>query len=372
MDEVRKVNALDQAIRELRMNIQPPWTLKKTTVRIFSDVYTYPIASDHQKLAFLSSSKDTDSFADQPRYVYTSIKDFIEDPTPRNVIAEVWDSGVKTLGVRNKTDDHLTSLTLDSAEDVSKYSTSDDAGTPVLDTVMFKSGNASIRVPITSSTGTATILDTFSSQLDTNYKRKYHFKWLYLDSAPTSIEMRLETDASNYLSSTVTTQFDGRAFAADDWNLIAMDLNTATVTGTIGAFTQERFILTGAGTGTYYFDASYLKGWILQDYRYYSSYNVLDGSTYQPYFAEDGATYNTSAYLLGDTLWHDVIVSRACSLLLADQKEEAIRNAVDEQHQIAYTRFIQDYPDLSPKITTNSYRFETDYRNNMGYDINFQ
>jgi len=57
LEESRKVNAIDFAIREFRMRIQPPWMLKKTTIRIFEDVLEYPTATDHAELAFLSSSK---------------------------------------------------------------------------------------------------------------------------------------------------------------------------------------------------------------------------------------------------------------------------------------------------------------------------
>ena len=81
-----------------------------------------------------------------------------------------------------------------------------------------------------------------------------------------------------------------------------MDLNTATPFGTNdGTFVDAVYVLNGAATGDYYFDAAYLRGWILEDFWYYSTQNVLDGSTYQDFFAPDGATYKSHMVSFCDT-----------------------------------------------------------------------
>jgi len=369
MSDVRKVNALDQAIREFRREYQPNWTLNKTTLRIFNNVLLYPTNSNHGRLALLSSAKDGVGFSEQPRYVNTSYKDFLENAEDRNQMAEVWENASKMLAIRNRTDAAMTDTKLNGGETLSEWAASGDAGTPVLDNVIFKTGNGSIRVPITNSTGSTTFTLTYTTSIaDTNYKRKYFFRWIYLDAAPTSITLRVRTDASNYLSSTVTAQHAGQTFVADDWNLLAIDLNTATETGTFaGTIASEVIILTGAPTGTYYLDASYLKGWILQEYRYYSKNNVLDGSTYQELFAPDSSTYSLTSYLLGDDIWNDVIQFEACGLLLADQKEQSIKDDLEAHRQRAWRALINEYPDFAPRIITQSYRFQDDYRKDMLY-----
>lgn len=363
-EEVLKVNAIDQAIRNLRRTIQPPWTLKKTTLRVFQNVLEYPKASDHARLAFLNDQKDL-GFNDHPRYVFTSIKDFYEDPTYRNSIAEIWNNGTRYLGVRNKSDDNLTSVTLDNAESVANYTTNGDAGIPVLDAVIFKEGNSSIRIPIINSTGSAVIANTFTTNNDTDYKRKYHFRWVYLDSAPTSVTLKIGSDSSNYLSSTVTTQFSGAPFVADDWNLLAFDMNT-TWTGTENtAFAWQQITLTGAATGTYYLDTSYMKGWTLEDYWYYSTNNKKTSAGVRgDYFAPDGATYDTTDVLLGDDgddIWADIIVYEAQTYLLSDAKEQELKNDAWSFRNKAMNDLMNEYPDMSPYITTNTFRFGTDY-----------
>ena len=368
MDEVRKVNAIDQAIRMFRQRNQPPWVSKKSTMRIFQDVFIYPLAPDHAQLEVLSDPNWNQDFFEQPRYIFTTLKDFIENPSYRNYIADIWVNGTRMLGVRNKTNRGLTSSLMDSAESVSGWSTSGDAGTPVLDRVIFITGNSSIRVPVVNSSNVATISSVFTGFFDSDYQRKYAFFWVYLDGVPTSITLRAGTSGSQYLESTVTTQFAGQPFIADDWNLVAIDLNLATDTGSFaGNFAYQAIILNGAPTGTYYVDASYLRGWALQDYWYYSTYNVLNGSTYQDFFAEDGATYDLSAVLLGETVWHEVILYEADLYLLSDQKESKIYQDVEKLRNEAWANLSGRYPDLSPYPMSETYRFGTEYPAELGW-----
>jgi len=368
MSEPRKVNAIDQSLRELRRKYQPAWTLKKTTLRVQKGVLLYPVNSNHGRLAFLSSSKDGD-FVDQPRFVFTSYKDFVEDSSYRNDLAEVWENGARMLAVRNITDTNMTSVKLTEAETASEYAGSDDAGTPALDNVLFKTGNGSIRVPVTNSAGVATIVHTLaSSATDTNYKRKYYQIWVYLPSAPTSIELRLRVDASNYLSKTVTTQHAGQEFVAGDWNLLSMDLNTATETGDVssGVFASEVVILNGAVTGNYHLDSSYLRGWTLLDYRFYSKNNVQNSSGVEKeLFTTDEASYDPTDLLIGPDIWSDVVLHKAARFLLADQKEESIKNEVAGYFEEAEQELYNQYPDLTPRQTTETYRFQDDYRKEM-------
>lgn len=370
MDQVLKVNAIDQAIRMLRMRNQFPWTQKKTTLRIFDSVYLYPPASDHEQLAMLDDPLGQDGdFGEHPRYVFTSLRDFLEDPDYRNSVAEIWQGGSRLLGVRNKTDVGLTSQLCDSASAASSWAGSGDAGTPVVDNVIFLTGTSSIRVPITFSSGTAIVTDTFQNAVSNpNWKRNYFFVNIYISgSLPSAITIKLAKDGSNYLTSpSITTQFAGQPLALNDWNTIAFDLNTATPTGTNdGTFTSATYTFTETANGTYYFDESFLRGWILQDYWYYSTYNVLNGTTYQDYFAPDSATYDVTSVLLGDTAWHDPVVYLACTFLLSDQKESKIFKDVNEAYDASYANLLRVYPDNTQPISTNVFRFGTDYQGEM-------
>lgn len=359
------VRDLDESIRTLKRTLVLPWSLQKGSLRVFPGVLEYPIASDHDELAFLDDVKNPSSYNDRPRFRFTSLKEFYENPDYRNDLAEIWDGGTRFLGVRY-TGSGASSV-LSDAEDATEWTGTGDAGTPVDDIVFYKFGNGSVKVPITSSSGSATIKNTFTGFSDVNYKKKYHFKWIYLDAVPTSIEMRFQVSDSVYLKTTITTQFSGQAFKADSWNLIAQDLNTATAVGTIttaSTWASEKVILTGASTGTYFFDKSELLEWSLMDYWYYSKYNVaLVGSTTanQEYFMNSSEVYSTDSSLVGDDEWADVVMYEAMLSALADKevKDSLMKSFADKNTQ-AWTNLIEKYPSMEPVMTMLNWRYSND------------
>lgn len=365
MAEEFKIRQLDYAIRKLRRQSTFPWNLIKGSLKVFDGVKEYPIVSGHDELAFLEKD-NIERYADSARFFNTDLKQFYQDVnSSRNLITEIWDGGTKLLGVNYK-ESSLGSKLLSNASVASEYTGSGDAGTPTKDTVTYKIGGSSISVPITSSAGTATIVNTITSFSDSKYKNKYHFRWIYLDAVPTSINIQLRTDASNYLSTDVTTQFSGQAFKADQWNLIAQDLNTATETGTFDStdIASEAVVLTGAGTGTYYLDDSNLREWTLLDYWYYSKYNIQteDETSVadQEYFYTTAGEYNVADKLIGDSEWIDVIMYDAMKRLVADIDNKNLYAAIMDERRVAWDDFFKKYPNLIPQMTSINYRFNND------------
>ena len=364
-EEQYKVRDLDEALRSLKRRMPLPWVLQKATLKVFDGVLEYPVASDHDELAFLDNEKK--AYGNKPRFRFTSIAEFYEDIDYRNDLAEIWDGNDRFLGIRYKTKDAVNVL-LNNAETASEWAPSGDATAVALDNVIYKEGNGSIKVFITSSSGTATIKNTLSSnQTDSSYKRKYHFKRVYLDAVPTSISLRYHIDASNYLETTgITTQFSGQALKADAWNLVAHDLNAATATGTIGTtptFTYEEIDLVGASTGTYYIDNSYVRQWDTLDYWYYSKYSVaLTGYTTgnQEYFFNSSGVYSTDSQLLGDLEWVDAVMYEACALSSTNKENSVLLKEFKEKRDEALARLSLKYPDLVPIIITHTWRFDTE------------
>ena len=360
------VRDLDEAIRTLRRMTRFPWVKQTSTIKVFDDVLEYPVASDHDELAFLDNPKNEGSFADRPRFRFTSHKEFLENINYRNDLAEIWEDGTLFLGIRYDSAGNGSTL-LDSAEEEDNYAVANDADSATEDSVTFKKGNKSIKVAITNSADVATVTITYpTAKSDSNYKKKYHFKLIYLDAVPTSIEMRLQTDGSNYLATTVTTQFSGKAFQADAWNLIAQDLNTATPTGTLDSdnIASEQFILNGAATGTYFFDESHLREWSLLDYHYYSVNNVaLIGSSVanQEFFMNASEVYSSDSNLVGEKEWVDVVMYDALETTLTDKENRFVLDEIKEKRDTAWDDLVAKYPSLEPVMVTNRYRFQTDY-----------
>lgn len=364
IEEQFKIRDLDMALRELKRDIEPPWTLVKGSLRVFPDVFEYPVATGHDELAYIDKN-NIDSYSDAARFYNTSLQQFYEMVNAtRNLITEIWNQGTKMLGVNYK-DEGLSSQLLNNAETASEYTGSDDAGTPVLDTVFFKKGSGSIRVPVTLSSGTATIKNTFTAFSNSKYKKKYHFKWIYLAAVPTSISLRFQVDDSNYLETTgITTQFSGQALVANQWNLVAHDLNTATEVGTVSAsssWASEKIILIGATTGNYYIDESNLREWTLLDYWYYSRYYVatLASSTpNQEFFYNSSEVYSTDSKLVGDDEWADVIMYDALLISINERNNTAIYAEIKERKEKAWNKLMATYPSMKPLITTQRYRFD--------------
>ena len=364
LEEQYKVKAIDGAIRALRRESVFPWCVKKGSLKVFNGVKEYPVASDHDELMFLEPT-NIENYASTARFFNTTPKQFYQDVmSNRNLLAEIWDAGTPMLGVDYK-DLGLESIELDNAEDSDNYAASDDAVSVSEDTVNYKEGNGSIRVVITSSTAVATIKNTFTTaQNDSLYKNKYHFRWIYLDAVPTSIEIRLQTDDSNYIKTVVTAQFSGQAFKADSWNLIAHNLNEATEIGTFNSasIASEKIILNAAATGVYYLDTANLREWKLFDYWYYSRYVVMaSGSSAadQEKFYRS-SDYNTADSLIGDQEWIDVILFESMERLLVGINNVNLFSYVMRKKKEAWDAFDSKYPNMVPVPTTMRYRFDND------------
>jgi len=210
------------------------------------------------------------------------------------------------------------------------------------------------------------MVETMGAFQDENYKTKYYFRWVYLTSVPTSIVLRFGNDASNYIGATVTAQFGGQDFVANDWNLIAIDLN-GTATGTIddSAFDYAYISIVGPTSGNAYLGPAYLRSWVLMDYWYYSIYNVRSASASvldKEYFYNDTTNaYNTSDMLVGESEWIDVITFDAILTTLADSKNTDVIQLIQSKREKAWEKIQQKYPDMSPVIITSSWNFGTQF-----------
>ncbi len=365
---ISKVRDIDEQIRVMRRLLPMPWCLKKTSLRVFDGVYTYPVESDHDELAYLDVSENV-WYPQKARFRYTSLQQFFEDSNNRNTIAEIWDGGERKLGVNYK-EIKVSSQQTSTAEIATNVTVTGDSGTPVLDEVFFKEGNGSIRVQVNASSNVAGIRTAFDSVVnDADYLKKYYFKWVYLSGVPSSIDLYLETNSTNYLWKNLTAQFDGSAFKTGQWNLLAMDLSTAGETGTFDetSIAYDRVILYDAPTGLYYFDSSYLRGWQLMDFWYYSIYSIrTTGATSasKEYFFDDDAVgdqYTMTDELLSDSEWIDVIQAGAMYNQAIDIKDKEFKADMLAKLNEAVGALFQKYPSMDQVVIQDRYNFVEDF-----------
>ena len=374
ISENYQVLDLDEAIRAVKRNHRLPFLIKKATMRVFSDVLLYPPAVDHDYLLYMDTTEDNIPYGGRMRARYTSLQQFYEDLDNRNLIAEIWDTNSLLIGIRDKNvPPGLSSASqlLDDASQTSNYTASLDASNVVLDTVLFEQGTSSIRFTNTNTTNQALIEWTFDQGPvdDPNYLRKYFFVSVFLTGIPTSIPLRFGNDSSNYLTTTVTTQFAGQAFKEDDWNLLAFDLNVATTVGAIddSNFNYAAVELLTAPSGFYNIDASYLREWTLLDYWYYGKFMCQTNGASEPdqefFINESTQLYSTDTSLIGDHEWSDVILYESMLRSLSDKENETLYAKVSEELAKVYTKIYENLPDMKPLMTTQSMRFQTDYTN---------
>lgn len=355
------VRDLDEALREFRRTHQAPWNLKRSSLRVFSGVLEYPVASDHDELAYVDNKGNT--FAQRARFNYKTLQAFYEDGDNRNDLAEIWDGGTRFLGVRYGDRSGIESQVVNSMSDVSQFSLSGVAINLTLDTVIFDEGESSIRFEV-ATPGTASISYTSTPFVESNYRRKYHFLSVYFGAVPTSVTLRFGSDASNYFYQTITTQFSGQPFAAGQWNVLAIDLGTALEFGTVdtnelGAFAGAD--INGATAGLYYIDSSYIRSWTLLDYWYYSNFYVaLEGSgvANQQYFFNDTTDeYSLDSSLVGDSEFADVIVYGAQKIALGDKEDDKQVALNLANYNSAINALTKEYPSMQPVPVSRRWNF---------------
>ena len=122
IQEQYTIRFLDQAIRRFKRKYKSPWNIKKASLRVFDGVEQYPVEDDYDGIIYMEDSKEVD-YSNKARFQYTTLMEFKEDPDNRNDIAEIYENGLRTLGVRYASASSIQQQ-ISSAETLSKYSAS--------------------------------------------------------------------------------------------------------------------------------------------------------------------------------------------------------------------------------------------------------
>lgn len=364
------VRDIDAFLGTEEISFQFPFTRRKTMMRVFEDIYSYPAPSDFNRLSFLDNQEE--EYSDRARFIFNSFDSFLEDKDYRNRWAEIWEDGVPKIGVNYKTGSGRLSVQLFSnAKDASDYTATGDAGTPVADTVIEYRGQTSIRVPITNATNAAAISFTPEATFaDSNYKRKYFFIPVQLGGVPTSITLKVGTDASNYLSATVNSQFDGTPFAADEVNIVAIDLNLASVTGTLNSasFNYGEISFVDAPTGNYFIFPQHLREWDQLEMWYSSNQRCTTaaGVDQQGFYDLTSDTYSTDTALIGPDEWAYVVQFGGMLMSLADMNDDALMKDIQASFNKAEAALMNRFPQKVALQTDTYWNFHNPNQSPIG------
>lgn len=357
IDTIFKVQELDEAIRTVRRVCKAPWSLISSSLKVFSGILTYNPGSDFDGLAFLDDSGKFKT--SKPDFQYTSIKQFYEDPNNRNTLAEIWNDGEVSLGVNYK-NAGLSQILVDDCSIIANYTPSGDFTSVEQETVETGNSELAVKATCVENTDVATITNNFTDFIDTEYKKKYLFTYVYFNSIPNSVDLVLKKDGANYLSKNILTQFDGRIFKAGEWNILAFDLNNCVVEGaTGGEFTSLDITLNGVTSGTYYFGVTQLKEWLNLNYNYYSKNYVqeADGTKKEYFLNSETNEYDGTDVLIGEDIYSDVVLFEAMCSAINEQENKVIIEKYETKRQEAWSSFFEKHPELRPVISTNYYNY---------------
>ncbi len=358
-DDLYKVIALDDALNEFRRDNRLPWTIQKSTLKLFKNILYYEPDSSHDSLINLNRN-EVDGFSEALSYFNTDINQFIEmTKRQRNLLTQLYIDGNKALGVRN-IEQEIFNVVLDNAGDEDTYAAVSNATEIGENTVYTLDDNNSISYDII---GTATIKNTYETAVDDeDYLEKYYIRRIYLKAVPTSIELRSQTNDSNYIKATLTEQVTGLPFIANDWNYIGFAYEDGTEVGTFDSsdIASSKIIITGY-TGIMYISYDSIDEFLLQQYWFYSKFAVMSSAATTPDKVEflnyESNNYDITDSLVGPTKWIDPIVKKAREQLVLGIENEVVRKGIAKRSERATAQFDRNFPNQEPKLTTVTRRF---------------
>jgi hypothetical protein len=228
--------AIERAARTLIQKTDIPEATSREQITLYSGVYDYPISSNIFGGALVDfrpqgeTRNSIDYAYKRPIEMFDRIKGIVWGGY---TLTLEWDKGVPTLRVaQTKT---FPKIQLDSFSDSTKWTLVGGSGLATDNTVYYKAPS-STRFNTTLGGSQATLSRTLTSQIDLTSYEGVGVAFLAVripsSTSITSIGVRIGSDSSNYFDVSATTGFNG-AFVEGKWQLIALDLASATETGTV-------------------------------------------------------------------------------------------------------------------------------------------
>ena len=259
LNNVQNLNgAFERTAREIKSRIYVPEAGTYTNLTLYDGVYTYTAPTD----IFGSSLVDfrpqgitrttIDYVQKQPIAIFDRTKAILENGYQLTFEYVQGIGRVRVASMRP-----MPRLVLDTMSATTGWTLAGSASGLTQDSTVFWDNPSSLRFLLTGAS-TGTLTKTISSQDFTNYVGVgVVFLAIRTPSATnlTSISIKLGSSASNYYQvSSVTTGFLG-AWVANEWLLVALDLATATTTGTptVTAITYCQVSIAHAATLTNFY-----------------------------------------------------------------------------------------------------------------------
>lgn len=253
LNKVRNIEALFERVsNNVLTHIDPLETMRITPLTnvIHDDVYNYSLPSDFKSLVDLMPQARRESH-DSANRGYAEKFDLLKELTNKKVSIEGSD-GDKIIRINWRSRQGVVLNSVNNVDDNGTWDAVATASNIVQDTIVYQSGNGSVRFNIVADGDGINNDDMSEVDMTDEDEIGEIFFWMYFPSVTnlTSITAIWGNDlTANYWTGVAqTTQADGTDFKVG-WNLIKVPWSTAAETGTVDPATIDSFRVTCVTTG---------------------------------------------------------------------------------------------------------------------------
>lgn len=331
LNKIQNINGLiDRAGRELLGDADLNGTIRSQVLTnpIYSRVYNYVLPSDLKGKKVIDIKPQVNRGASD-NFRGRGIKDFDMRKSDETFNID-FDSGERVLRASTTTGKNVTLSNLNST---TNWSTGSDAENLTADSLNYVSEGSSLNFDLSGDTTAGYIENSSLDSLDLSDYEDNGAIFIYVyfpdSSIMTSVNVRWGNDNTAYWNRTVTTNNEGNSFH-DGWNLLRLDWNGATETGTTDSSTVDYARITinydGTAETDIRVDSLVVRLGSIYDIVYYSKYMFQSATTET--WAENVAL--DSDVINVETNEINLMIDKTTELAAAQQA------GVDSQFDVAY------------------------------------
>lgn len=344
-------STINQGVREVLADLDLLSTRRRValTPNLFNGLFQYTCPADLKGYSIISVQNQ--KFTRTPFWSLVPYEQFLRRQDYNSIAISDYDF-IRKVFIKSEVNDTQTTLAmLDSlSSGGGTWGAYGDATNVEATTSDFVQGNASIQFDISAAGGTtAGIVNSTLSQTDLSTYfngRGSCVVWAYITSETnlTNFIIRVGSDASNYYTKTVTTQFDGTAFV-NGWNLLNFDISTFTTVGTVVDTAIDYFAIYFTKTAGkisevgYKFDDIQFRMGEINNLYYYSGYGWQSNTgTWKV-----NSTVSTDLLNAGEEEYQLIVAK--CTELCADEVDEEV---VSQKQEKRYEQLKKTYKSSNP------------------------
>lgn len=367
LDELTLIRAANRKLDVLKLVANLPSQVRTTFIAYLREFERYPLPTDYKTEGFISLRYDERIDQNQNRTylreepLFHRFGEHFKLYTPEdfnrrdklNMASIFVDTGFESLFLTNG-NGNQTTQEINSCDSIDGWTAAGGAGNLTVDELVKIEGNGSLKFDLTSATA-ATLTLVISTAIDLSEfleNGRIPF-FLWLPTAPTSIDIEIGETSSKYHSENLTTQADGAPFNTDVANELRVSFKDTSLTSTPDMTSVIHFKMTlnfsSAVTDTD-FRIDNIKAWkpINLLFDYYSFYMVKESGAWQEYIDQTVGNSNIINIL---PEWRETFV-HAFLLKEADKQGDSRVTKWEKDWEDMIKQIQRRYPNLAKRTSS--------------------